>query len=655
MLLNKILIANRGEIACRVIRTCQEMGIATVAIYSEADKNAQHVQIADEAVYVGKSPASESYLNIDAVIEAALRTSADAVHPGYGFLAENPLFAYAVVSNDMTFIGPSPSAMEVMGNKRTAKMILQDVPYVSGYFEDDQSDKTFVMEAEAIGFPIMVKATAGGGGKGMRIIAQPEDLLPALESCRREAQQAFGDNNLMLEKIIPYPHHIEVQLFGDLEGNVIALGERECSIQRRYQKIIEESPSGMMTPELRQQLCDTAVSIGRQIGYYGAGTVEFLVDNDNNYYFMEMNARLQVEHPVTEMVTGFDLVRWQVEVARGVTLNDLLPDDMTTENYVFDPLCHAIEARVYAEDPTNQFLPSIGKIAHWSTPEFVRADTGIQSGDEITTYYDPMVAKIITYGTTRLEAIRRLDYGLSKVQLFGVRNNIAFLRRVLMHTDHLGGIIHTGFLDEYTELMENNVDLPPVALIATALCKQSYTHHWRNNPNSAVMHTFIHNELTYEVAVKALHDILSIQIGEHTYEVELVVDDGIHKVIVVDGHRQRISVIEVATDEWWVHSDVGTTILYWKSPLPSTNRQPNVEGSLIAPMPGQVLKVAVKTGETVKQGEALMILEAMKMEHQIVAPVDGTVGEIFFVEGDSVQQDMVLLEIHQNKDDSSFM
>lgn len=656
MLLNKILVANRGEIACRVIRTCQNMGIATVAIYSDADKNAQHVQIADEAVRVGESPAGSSYLNIDAIIKAADLTSADAVHPGYGFLAENPQFAYAVVSNDMTFIGPSPSAMEVMGNKRTSKMVLQDVPYVPGYFEGDQSDEIFAVEAEKIGYPLMVKAAAGGGGKGMRVVKQAEDLQPALEACRREAKQAFGDDNLMLEKVVHFPRHIEIQIFGDHEGNIVALGERECSIQRRYQKIIEESPSSMMTAELRKAMCDTAVSIGQQIGYYGAGTVEFLVDDDGNYYFMEMNARLQVEHPVTEIVTGFDLVRWQIEVARGVTLNELLPAGVTAKNYEFKPLRHAIEARVYAEDPTNNFLPAIGKIAHWSTPEFVRSDTGIQSGDEITTHYDPMVAKIITHGTTRLEAIRRLDYGLSKVQLLGVRNNIAFLRRVLMHADHLAGIVHTGFLDDYPELVDIDVELTPLALIAVAVAKQSYSEQWRNNPNASVSHTFLHKdrELGVEV-VPTSGGLLSVLIGGDSYQVDVVHEDGFDKVIIVNGHRQRVTVVETIPNEWWVHSDHGTVVLHWQSPFPSTAKQTKSEGSLIAPMPGQVLKVNVEAGQAVQEGTVLMILEAMKMEHQIVAPTGGTVQTVFFGEGDSVQQDMVLLELHQNGDDGGVM
>lgn len=652
MLLNKILVANRGEIACRIIRTCQDMGIATVAVYSDADKNAQHVQIADEAIYLGQSPAISSYLNIESVMGAVLRSSADAIHPGYGFLAENPNFAYAAITGGVTFIGPPPSAMEVMGNKRAAKMILQDVPYVPGYFESDQSDETFIAEAEKMGYPVMIKAVAGGGGKGMRLVERPEDLQSSLSACRREAKHSFANDNLMLETVVVFPRHIEIQIFGDHAGNIIALGERECSVQRRYQKIIEESPSSLMNLELRQNMSEVAVSIGQQIGYYGAGTVEFLVDDDENFYFMEMNARLQVEHPVTELTTGFDLVRWQIEVARGVTLDELLPNGTTVENYIFEPQCHAIEARIYAEDPSNNFLPAIGQIKHWSSPDFVRTDTGIQSGDEIATYYDPMVAKIITHGTSRLEAIRRLDYGLSKVQLLGIRNNIEFLRRVLTHVDHLAGIIHTGFLDEYPELLNDDTNLPPIALIAVAFARQTTTNYWRNNPNQAAEYQFLYQGDVMTVYINVSNETSehSVVIGDTRYQVEAINQDNQEMVLTIDGYRQRVSVIETVENEWWVHSEGGTFILHWESPFMSSTKSQKSEGSLTSPMPGVVVQVLVEKGQDIKQGDELMILEAMKMEHQIIAPIDGIVAEVFFNQGDSVQQDVTLLELHQHSE-----
>jgi len=657
MLLNKILVANRGEIACRVIRTCQDMGIATVAVYSDADKNAQHVQLADEAVYIGKSPAKQSYLSIESIIGAAIRTSADAIHPGYGFLSENPNFAYAAISEGITFIGPPPSAMEVMGNKRATKFVLQDIPFVPGYSDGDQSNDVFAMEAEKIGYPIMIKAAAGGGGKGMRKVNSPETLQGALASCRREAKQSFGDDTLILEKIIDFPRHIEIQIFGDHSGNLIALGERECTIQRRHQKIIEESPSSMMTPELRKTMSEMAVHIGKQLGYYGAGTVEFLVDDDNNFYFIEVNARLQVEHPVTEMVTGFDLVRWQIEVARDVTLDELLPEGISPETYIFNPDGHAIQARVYAEDPDNQFLPSTGTIALWSTPDFVRTDTGIRSGDDITVHYDPMVAKIITRGTTRLEAIRRLDYGLSKVKLLGVRNNINFLRRILMHSDHLAGIIHTGFLDEYPDLVADHNRVPPIALITAAFAQQPIDQQWRNNPNQAIHHEFEFRGTSCKVSVmsRSNSNLFDVTIDDITYEVELVSADSRDGVIVIDGHRQKVSAIEANTDEWWIHTDSGTCLLQWISPLPSPNRQQTSHGSLSAPMPGQILSVNIEQGQQVQQGETLMILEAMKMEHPIVAPTDGIVTTLFYNQGDAVQQGAILLELHQNLGESEVM
>ena len=559
MLLNKILVANRGEIACRIIRTCQAMGIATVAVYSDADKNAQHVQLADEAVYIGNSPSKQSYLSIESIMGAAIRTSTDAIHPGYGFLAENSTFAYAAISEGITFIGPPPSAMEIVGNKRTTKFVLQDMPFAPGYSGDDQSDEVFMSEAEKLGYPVMIKAVAGRRGRGMRKVDSAETLIEALATCRHEAQKNFANNNLMLEKIIDLSRHIEIQIFGDHLGNVIALGERECSIQRRHQKIIEESPSSMMTPELRKAMSDMAIYIGKQLGYYGAGTVEFLVDDNNNFYLMEVNASLQIDHPVTEMVTGFDLVRWQIEVARDVTLDELLPDGITAETYTFNPNRHAIQARIYAEDPSNQFLPATGSIALWSTPEFVRSDTGIRSGTEITIHYDPMVAKIITQGTTRLEAIRRLDYGLSKVKLLGVKNNINFLRRVLTHSDHLAGIIHTGFLEEYPDLMSDDDHIPPIALITA-----TFAQHTTDNPEKNMRQVFKYRDQSCSVTITSRSDspLFDVTIDDINYEVEIVSTNSENGIIVVDGHRQKVSAIEAKPNEWWIHTDMETFLLH---------------------------------------------------------------------------------------------
>ncbi|MBZ0283063.1 MAG: ATP-grasp domain-containing protein, partial [Anaerolineae bacterium] len=460
-MIRKILIANRGEISCRIIRTCREMGITTVAVYSDADVKALHVEMADEAVHLGASAAKESYLNIEKIIAAAKRTGADAIHPGYGFLAENAVFAQAVVDARLIFIGPPPSAIEAMGSKRGAKLMLKGIPTVPGYTGADQSDATLIAEAEKVGYPIMVKASAGGGGKGMRQVNMPDEMPSALEAARREALQAFGDDTLILERVVRNPHHIEVQIFGDQLGNVIAVGERECTIQRRHQKIIEETPSTAMTPKLRAEMFKAAASIGSQLGYYSAGTVEFLVDDALNFYFMEMNTRLQVEHPITEETTGFDLVRWQIMVAEGFPLPDM-------DVY---PAGHAIEVRIYAEDPANDFLPATGKILRWREPDEVRVDSGIQDGDAVSIYYDPMVAKIIAYGEHRDGAIRRLDHALSQLQLLGLRNNIAFLRRVLTHPDHVAGNITTGFIAQHPELLTDEITLPDVVLVAAGIAK----------------------------------------------------------------------------------------------------------------------------------------------------------------------------------------
>jgi geranyl-CoA carboxylase alpha subunit len=639
-MIRKILIANRGEIAVRIIKTCQAMGIATVAVYSDADKYSLAVEMADEAFHIGASEPSESYLNIKKIILAATVTGADAIHPGFGFLAENAAFALQVEGNNLTFIGPRASAIEAMGDKRIAKKSLKDVPFVAGYIGEDQSDEIFVTEAEKIGYPIMVKAAAGGGGKGMRLVHEPQYLVDALASARRESQQAFGDDRLMLEKAILEPRHIEVQIFGDQHGNVIALGERECSIQRRHQKIVEETPSSALTPALRQKICDTAVSIAQQINYTNAGTIEFLLDKDGQFYFMEMNTRLQVEHPVTEMVLGIDLVRWQIDVARGYTLAEIIGEKPLM------PKGHAIEVRVYAEDPANQFLPVIGKIAHFQPSPYVRTDSGIRSGDVITPFYDPMIAKVISYAETRPDAIRKLDYALSQTQLLGLTNNIAYLRRVLMDDEHLSGLMSTKFVDEHPQLLNTNAPLATSALIACALAQNDGTTHWRNNPNRPIKQTFTHKNHAHTVLLKPTKNgVFSATIGNKTYDVEVVARNNMHITLILDGHRQHLTVVNSDSHTWWVHSLDGTFVLEWVSPLPLPKQDEASEGSLRAPMPGKVIQVLVQSGTKVKKGDLLLVLEAMKMEHRIEAPYDGTVESIRYAKGDTVQADEILLAL----------
>lgn len=639
-MIRKVLIANRGEIACRIIRTCQALGLATVAVYSQADERALHVEMADEAIALGGHLPSESYLDQEKIIQAALRTDSDAIHPGYGFLAENASFAYQVRTHGLTFIGPSPEAIEAMGDKRVAKLILRDVPYVPGYVGDDQSDAALMEAAQAIGAPIMIKATAGGGGRGMRLVDDLAALPEALAAARREAEQAFGNPSLMLEKAITVPRHIEVQVFGDQHGNVIALGERECSIQRRHQKIIEESPSTALTPELRQRMCETAVSIARQIGYTSAGTVEFLLDSNGHYYFMEMNTRLQVEHPVTEMIYGLDLVRLQIEVARGRSLAELIDLDGLR------PQGHAIEVRVCAEDPLNGFLPVVGRIAHWEAPPYVRTDSGVRSGDLVTPYYDSMIAKIIAHGETRSEAIRKLDMALARLQLLGIKNNVNYLRRLLMSDDHLGGVLSTRFIDDHPELLPELPQHLPLALIACALARHDLSGHWRNNPNRPLRQRFRQNDETHEVMLTLQgQGCYQVTSADQCYDVQVVTRDGPHFVLVVDGHRQPVTVVHSQGDEWWVHTLSGTLVLQWLSPFPAPQASAEVGGSLRAPMTGQVRRLLVEVGQAVESGELLMILEAMKMEHRIEAPHAGIVEAIRYQVGETVQQDEVLLTL----------
>ncbi len=650
-MIRKILIANRGEIACRIVRTCREMGIATVAVYSDADARGLHVEMADEAVHLGESAARESYLNIEKLVAAAQRTGADAVHPGYGFLAENAAFARACIAAGLIFIGPTPDAIEAMGSKKGAKLLLKGIPTVPGYTGDDQSDARLVAAAEEVGYPIMVKASAGGGGKGMRQVDDPIDLPNALATARREALQAFGDDTLILERVVQNPRHIEVQIFGDQMGNVIALGERECTIQRRHQKIIEETPSTALTPNLRAAMFKAAASVGTQLGYSSAGTVEFLVDSDLNFYFMEMNTRLQVEHPITEETTGFDLVRWQIMVAEGFPLPDM-------DVY---PAGHAIEVRIYAEDPANDFLPATGTILHWSTPDEVRVDTGVRSGDVVSIHYDPMIAKIIAYGEHRDGAIRRLDYALSQLQLLGLKNNIAFLRRVLTHPDHLAGDITTRFIDEHPDLLRED-DVPVVALIAAGIAKnQSLTsfpymerersinlsrQHWRNNPNRPVRERFKSGDREVEVLLTAAGEgQYTAEVGGKTYAARAwSYADGVMS-LEVDGYRQVVRLAAGHDGQWWVHVGGASYGLLWVSPLPEGGRAIAGEGSLHAPMPGQIRAVYAEVGQRVAQGDTLMILEAMKMEHRIKAPYAGEVVAVYFQAGQQTQADAVLLEL----------
>ncbi len=649
-IIRKILIANRGEIACRIMRTCHSMGIAAVAVFSTVDTQARHVREADEAIHIGDNPATASYLNIPALIEAARRSGADAIHPGYGFLAENADFAAACLEAGLIFIGPTPEAIRRMGSKREAKLLMQaaDVPTVPGYQGEDQSDETLIAAGHKIGFPLMVKAAAGGGGKGMRVVTGPDALPEALAAARREALSAFGDNTLILERVIAPARHVEFQIFGDQHGQIIHLGERECSIQRRHQKIIEETPSTALTRELRERMGAAAVTVGRQIGYVNAGTVEFILDEAGNFYFLEVNTRLQVEHPVTEYVTGLDLVRWQIEVAEG------RPLPLKQEEVRFRG--HAIECRVYAEDPANSFLPTTGDILLWREPtgDGVRVDAGILSGGSVSIYYDPMLAKIITYGADRAEALRRMDRALSQTVLMGLRNNIAFLRGILLHPEHVAGHLSTNFIEQHFSGQSAEIDLPAPAIVAAALAREMAGHtsgYWRNNPNMPIRSRF-HVEGNKEVEVRltpgkdgtfrcAIHQAE----GEAAYDLALMEYQAPDLRFALDGHVFRAIVVEAPHHRYWVQVDGITCMLTWLSPLPEPDERREGQGSLRAPMPGNVRAVLAVPGQKVRKGETLMLLEAMKMEHSIRAPYDGVVTVIAHQQGAMVQADAVLLEI----------
>jgi acetyl/propionyl-CoA carboxylase alpha subunit len=667
--IRKLLIANRGEIACRIIRTCREMGIRTVAVYSDVDVGALHVREADEAVHIGAAPASESYLRIDKIIAAAQRTGADAVHPGYGFLAENAAFVRACVEAGLTFVGPPAEVIEKLGSKIEAKRIAQKlgIPVVPGYDGDDQSDVRFVEEAERIGYPVMIKASAGGGGKGMREVHAAGELVAALAAARREAQAAFGDDTLLLEKRILRPRHVEIQIMGDLFGSVMAIGERECSVQRRHQKLIEESPSPIMTGELRQQLSNAAIRLGNAVGYISAGTVEFILDADTNFYFLEVNARLQVEHPVTEMTHNVNLVRLQIEVIHERTLVD-------------KPMrgSPAIEVRICAEDPSTGFLPTTGSVLRWSseldfqtTYAYIRRhriDSGILEGMQISSDYDSLLAKVIVKAdglshTVRQEMSMRLNSALSELVLLGVRTNIDFLRRVINHPEFVAGDYDTGFIDRHPELLPDPP--PPVhVVIAAALAQhrrqvstggaimaemaayQPPLIGFRNNPYRPQVERFRAGDVEYAVGISTTGgDGYHVTLGDSSHVVQLVSYEDADMRLSVDGSVYKLTLAHDGEVTWWLHSDAGTFALRWLDPLPAPDVAVASAGSLRAPMPGSIRAVLVQAGQTVQTGQALMVMEAMKMEHRISAPHAGVVTTIHYEVGQFAPLGAVLLEI----------
>jgi geranyl-CoA carboxylase alpha subunit len=635
---SKILIANRGEIACRIQRTAHALGYRTVAVYSDADTQALHVQMADEAVNIGPAPVHQSYLNIPAILEAARKTGADAVHPGYGFLSENAQFANACIDAGLTFIGPSVEAIELMGSKRLSKLAMLDagVPCIAGYQGHRQDDATLQQEANRIGYPLMIKASAGGGGRGMRLVHDSTQLLDQLRTARSESLNAFGSDELILEHALIDPRHVEIQLFGDSHGNLIYLGERDCSIQRRHQKVIEEAPCPVMTPQLRQAMGEAALKAGRAVNYVGAGTVEFLLDRNGRFYFLEMNTRLQVEHPVTEWITGLDLVDWQLKVAAGEPL-PLKQAEVTLTG-------HAMEVRLYAEDPAQGFLPQTGNVLRWEPAAGVRIDHGVLEGQRISPFYDAMLGKIIAHGATREEARRKLLRAVEDTVLLGLTTNQQLLVDLLRQPDFIAGDFSTGFIAEhFNEINRQPATNEQVALAAALFYQSNANAHrqglsgWRNNASVPWTYRLDINDDVRDVAVSVLENH---RLHANGIDISHLSTDGRWATLVINGVRRRIAYHLDDTQLWLP----GLKVINRTQQVAS--RQADASTGIVkAPMDGAIVDIRVSVGETVTKGQLLLVLEAMKMEHPLTAGIAGVIKGMQVVAGDQVRNRQVLLEI----------
>jgi len=659
-MIERLLIANRGEIAVRVARTAQRMGIHVIAVYSDTDAAAMHVAVADEAVRIGPDAAAESYLNIEAVIGAAQSRNADAIHPGYGFLSENADFADACAAAGIRLVGPSAAAMRAMGDKAASKEVMSKakVPLVPGYHGADQDPAALAARAAEIGFPVLIKASAGGGGRGMRIVESAGAFDEALAAAQREARGAFGNDRVLIEKYLTTPRHIEVQVFGDDHGNVVHLFERDCSLQRRYQKVVEEAPAPGMTEARRAEIGAAAVAAAKAINYSGAGTVEFIVDATRDgangpFYFMEMNTRLQVEHPVTEFITGLDLVEWQLRIADGATL-PLAQSDIALNG-------HAIEARLYAEDPDRDFLPAPGHVVAFDMPEMdssVRVDTGVRSGDDIAVSYDPMIAKVIAHGADRNSAIAALDRLLAALVCVGPVTNQAFLRRAITHREFVGGAVDTGFIGRHRDLLVPHREGVPdgalaavVALLLETRRRQAAdradarneanspwaaSDSWRANFRNA--ETLLFRDGETEISVSVVHD---------ADQVTMLLADG-RTVGVGADHGGWAA--HASGNQYFAVAD-GTQIRLERIvAVEEASDRAGASGGLNAPMPGKVVRVMAAAGDEVARGQTLMVLEAMKMEHAITAPGDGKVAVVLFAEGDQVVEGAELLQLEPLED-----
>ena len=665
----KILIANRGEIACRVITAARDMGVRTVAVYSDADSDARHVALADEARRIGPPEARASYLNAESVLAAARETGAEAIHPGYGFLSENESFATACARAGIVFIGPTPEAIAAMGDKSAAKRLMEKagVPLLPGYHGEKQDAAFLRKEADKIGYPVLIKASAGGGGKGMRIVQDAEAFAAALASARREAKAAFGDDRVLIEKYLERPRHIEVQVFGDSRGDVVYLFERDCSVQRRHQKVLEEAPAPGLSAGQRKKMGEAAVAAAKSIKYTGAGTVEFIAAQDGTFYFMEMNTRLQVEHPVTEMITGLDLVKWQLSIAAGEPL------PMRQQDLGFRG--HAIEARIYAENPAKGFLPSTGTLRHLRAPagiEFryaaapVRVDSGVREGDVITPHYDPMIAKLIVWGEDRAVALGRMRAALTACEIVGVASNVEFLARTVASKAFSSADLDTHLIDRSRdELFPSDAGAGDEELAAAAFAELlaeeaqaaakakasgdpyspwNRVDGWRLNLGSHHELVFAEGDREHRVALHFTAAGLRFSVGERECALAGSEDDGVLRVMLGDASF-RIRAVRDGID-WHLFRDAIHHVLTLKSV--QTSPAPDaIIGTLAAPMPGKILQVLVQAGAVVARGAPLVILEAMKMEHTIAAPHDGRVVEIHFKPGEQVNEGVELLRLER--------
>lgn len=661
----KLLIANRGEIACRIQRSCRRLGIASVAVYSDADARAQHVRLADEGRWIGGSAPADSYLRGERIIEAALDTGAQAVHPGFGFLSENADFADAVAQAGLIWVGPSAASMRKMGSKAGAKnlMTAAGVPVVPGYTGEDQDSAVLAHEAQRVGFPLMIKAAHGGGGKGMRVVHSAAEFLSSLESCQREARGAFGKDRVLLERYVQRPRHIEIQIFGDSSGEVIHLNERECSAQRRYQKVIEESPSPFVTDELRSAMGAAAIQAGKAIDYANAGTVEFIVGPEGDFYFMEINTRIQVEHPVTEMVTGLDLVELQLRIAAGAKLADLVPvRPLPTHG-------HAIEVRLYAEDPEQGFLPGSGRLEMLRLPitnASVRIDSGVVEGDAVSVHYDPMIAKLIVHDSNRRDALALLRKALAESVVVGPKSNIEFLERLIRHPAVVEASIDTGYLDRHlAEVMPVGDQVPDAAVLAITLralldeeaqsvamgrrgsdpwSPWALADGWRHGHPGKRLEHFLYRDKLIEVTAHG-HD------GDYNLDF-----DGQHWCIrggrcdangvdfLLGERAMRMRVLKLPGG-YMAHDGERRWLLNLRHPFAFEASSSSHGDSVRSPMPGRIVAVKVEAGTEVSEGQELMVMEAMKMELTLKAPRDGTVAEVRAVAGEFVEADVVLMKL----------